>query len=64
MMNETYIINETYGIEDEDAGYLLAFGMAFCYCLYGLTMLLGIPLNFLVLYRMIKLSTRLKDFYR
>lgn len=60
MMNDNY----TYGMEVEDGGYVIAFGMALCYCLYGLTMLLGIPLNFLVLYRMIKLSTKLKDFYR
>jgi hypothetical protein len=38
--------------------------MFMLYLLYALVIVLGIPLNLLVLYRMLRLSAQLTDFYR
>lgn len=56
--------NYTHSVEVVQDSYVLVIGMVFCYFLYGLAIVIGIPLNLLVIYRMIRLSTKLTDFYK
>lgn len=55
--------NYTHGVEAMP-GYFVAVAMFVGYLLYGLAIILGVPLNVLVLYRMIRLSTKLTGFYK